>query len=105
MPDPTPLTSSSPESPLGTPPGMPTIVAERDRSERWCRRCGGRNPWSWSMDSDRWNVATRHDDWLNNAIMCPGCFVELHEEATGLRTTWRLVPDPMTPFRHIEDLT
>jgi len=85
--------------------GRPQIEVEQDRSERWCRRCGGRNPWSWSVESDRWNLATAHDDWLRNMILCPGCFVELHEQASGMRTTWVLLPNPASTFKHIEDLS
>ena len=65
--------------------------------EDYCHRCGGRNA-SWHVDSDRFNAAmgppTLHR-W--NGIICPGCFVELHEAATGLTATWTLSPD--TPFR------
>ena len=68
--------------------------------EDYCHRCGGRNA-SWHVDSDRFNAAmgppTLHR-W--NGIICPGCFVELHEAATGLTATWTLSPD--TPFRHID---
>jgi hypothetical protein len=66
-----------------------------------CHRCGGQNVPSWSVDSDRWNMGTA-DTELREAILCPGCFVVLHEEMTGMRTSWKLVPDPMTSFRHLE---
>ena len=69
--------------------------------EDYCHRCGGRNA-SWHVDSDRFNAAmgppTLHR-W--NGIICPGCFVELHEAATGLTATWTLSPD--TPSRRRGD--
>lgn len=72
--------------------------------EDFCHRCGGKNVWSWSVDSDRFNLALGEEgDRLWQGIVCPGCFVELHEEATGLRACWRLEPDPQTPFRWIDD--
>ena len=67
--------------------------------EDYCHRCGGRNA-SWWVDSDRFNAAMgKPAEHRWNGIVCPGCFVELHEAATGLTASWRLVPDP--PFRHI----
>jgi hypothetical protein len=67
--------------------------------EDYCHRCGGLNP-SWCVDSDRFNAAMgKPAEHRWNGIVCPGCFVELHEAATGLTASWRLVPDP--PFRHI----
>lgn len=72
--------------------------------EAFCHRCGGKNVPSWFVDSDRFNMAlgppAEHE---YNGIVCPGCFVELHERATGMRTTWKLVPDPTTPFRWRDD--
>lgn len=70
--------------------------------EEYCHRCGGKNVWSWHVDSDRFNTAMgppAEHQW--NGIVCPGCFVELHEAATGMRCSWTLVP--YTPFRWIED--
>lgn len=73
--------------------------------EEFCHRCGGVNIPSWYVASDRFNIAmgmsTKHR-W--NGIICPGCFVVLHEEATGLTTTWTVVPTEMHPFRHLEDI-
>ncbi|MFW7414731.1 hypothetical protein [Demequina sp. SO4-18] len=60
-----------------------------------CEICGGANP-SWHVDSDRWNTAL-----YRGAIACPSCFIEAHEAATGMRSTWALVPS--TPFRWIDD--
>ncbi len=75
--------------------------------EEHCHRCGGVNVPSWWVDSDRFNLAmgppTEH---LWNGIVCPGCFVVLHEQATGLTVTWKLVPDPRIPFRwRLDDAT
>lgn len=65
--------------------------------EDYCHRCGAPNP-SWSVDALRFNAAmgpSESHGW--EGIVCIGCFVQLHEAATGLTCTWRLVPD--TPFR------
>lgn len=71
--------------------------------EDYCHRCGGRNVRSWSIDSDRFNAAFGPpESHPYQGIVCPGCFVEAHEKATGLACTWKLVPD--TPFRPTEDL-
>ena len=65
--------------------------------EDYCHRCGGRNP-SWSVDSDRFNAAFGPpSEHPYQGIVCPGCFVEAHEAATGLTCSWELVP--ATPFR------
>jgi hypothetical protein len=69
--------------------------------EDYCHRCGGRNIPSWFVDSDRFNAAFgSSSEHPYQGIVCPGCFVEAHEQATGLRTTWRLVIDQ--PFRPID---
>lgn len=69
--------------------------------EDFCHRCGNRNVGSWFVASDRFNAAMgRHVEHQWNGIVCPACFVELHEAATGLRTTWELVP---TMFRPIDE--
>lgn len=71
--------------------------------ETICHRCGGVNVPSWWVDSDRFNLAMGpHVGHQWNGIVCPGCFVVLHEEATGLRCTWTLVPDQGSTFRPIE---
>jgi hypothetical protein len=66
-----------------------------------CQRCGGNNIWSWSVDSDRFNAAVNALGLDSGAILCPTCFVDGHELATGLRVTWRLAPDPVHFFHHI----
>jgi hypothetical protein len=74
------------------------IVAEREMGwqyfhpEDFCHRCGNRNLHSWSVESDRFNIAMEALGLDSGAIVCPQCFVEGHEKATGLRTTWSLVP-------------
>lgn len=68
--------------------------------EKYCHRCGGVNVRSWYVDSDRFNAAVGSgidDKW--NGIICPGCFVELHEASVGMVTSWKLIPDPMCSFR------
>lgn len=71
--------------------------------ETFCHRCGGKNVRSWSVESDRFNAAVAALGLNSVSIICPGCFVLGHEKATGMHCSWRLVPDPMTPFRHNED--
>ena len=69
-------------------------------AEDYCHRCGSINP-SWSVDSDRFDAAM--GPYLThrwNGIICVGCFVQLHEWATGLRCTWQLTP--LTNFSPIE---
>lgn len=71
--------------------------------EDYCHRCGGRNP-VWWVDSDRFNMAFGPpEQHPYNGIVCPGCFVEAHERATGLRTVWKLTPDPTIHFRPVDD--
>jgi hypothetical protein len=57
-----------------------------------CQRCKGNNIWSWSVDSDRFNAAMESLGLDSGAIVCPTCFVDGHELATGLRITWTLEP-------------
>lgn len=67
--------------------------------ETYCHRCGNLNVPSWWVDSDRWNIATANDPRTSTVILCPSCFVAAHEAATGLHSTWRLVPEM---FRHLD---
>lgn len=63
--------------------------------EDYCHRCGARNLKSWAVDSACWNAAGIDGRW--NEIICPQCFAELWQEATGIRVTWWLslsVGDP-----------
>lgn len=64
--------------------------------EDFCQRCARPNR-SWAVDSDRFNTAMRALGLDRGAIVCPVCFMEGHELATDLRTSWDLVPG--TPFR------
>jgi hypothetical protein len=57
--------------------------------EDYCHECGRPNLRSWSVDSDRWNLAMGS----SVGIVCPQCFVAYWEQATGLRAHWRLVPE------------
>lgn len=61
--------------------------------EAYCHRCGARNIHSWWVDSDRFNIAMEALGLDRGTIVCPQCFVEGHHLATGLSTSWRLVPD------------
>ena len=72
-------------------------MSNEPHPESFCHRCGGKNIMSWSVDSDRWNLALTAVE-APGGILCPACFVEGHEAATGLVTTWKLVPD--RPFTH-----
>jgi hypothetical protein len=67
--------------------------------EDTCQRCGGDNIWSWFVPSDRFNASMEALGLNSGAIVCPVCFVDGHERATGMRTSWQLVPDH--PFHHI----
>lgn len=72
--------------------------------EDYCHRCGGRNVSSWWVDSDRFNLAFGPpEQHPYQGIVCPGCFVDAHEKASGLTASWRLLPDPQTPFRPMQD--
>lgn len=83
-----------------------TIQQQRDRGwpdvhpEDYCHRCGAHNL-SWHVDSDRFNAAMKSLGLTSGAIVCPSCFVEGHEAATGLRASWEVRPS--TPFRHAAD--
>lgn len=73
--------------------------------ENFCHRCGNRNI-VWCVDSDRFNLAIGAPNGIDNqwqGIICIACFVELHEEATGLTCCWLL--SPHTPFRFKEGWT
>lgn len=93
------------------PPSVTLAQIREQRSKGWpdfdpedyCHRCGGRNPSSWFVDSDRFNTAFGPPmNHPYNGIVCPGCFVEAHEAATGLTVSWHLVPGGN--FVHIDDL-
>lgn len=56
--------------------------------EDYCHRCGTRNVWSWSVDNPLWNVAIG----ATSPILCPQCFTEAYQRATGTegRCHWEL---------------
>jgi hypothetical protein len=70
-------------------------------SELICQRCDGPNIWSWSVDSDRFNLSMEALGLDAGAVVCPVCFVEGHEKATGLRTTWRMEVSQSSGFHHV----
>lgn len=74
-------------------------MIERSHPEGTCQQCGGPNC-SWSVDSDRFNAAMAAIGRDRGAIVCPTCFMDAHEKATSLTTSWDLVPG--TPFRPVE---
>lgn len=55
--------------------------------EDFCDQCGRPNI-VWSVDSDRWNLAVSD----RAKVLCPVCFVEAWEAATGMQAIWELVP-------------
>jgi hypothetical protein len=57
--------------------------------ETFCHRCGRRNP-CWSVDSEEWGKAVAGRDRGDLEILCPSCFVLLHEQATGGWGHWHL---------------
>jgi hypothetical protein len=59
--------------------------------EDYCQRCLNRN-FVWFVDSDRFNAAAEALGFRSTSILCPACFVEGHEKATGLVVLWKLIP-------------
>jgi len=55
--------------------------------EDYCHHCGQRNIKPWYADSALWNQAAEVHE-----ILCPQCFVEAYEAATGESPIWRLAP-------------
>lgn len=64
--------------------------------EDFCHRCGCPNLPSWCVASDLWNRAVEALGLTVVTILCPQCFVEGYEKATGLSPTWVLTVDPET---------
>lgn len=58
--------------------------------EDFCHRCGRRNVTSWGADAEAWKVATRNRERGTADILCPSCFVVLHEQETGDWSHWHL---------------
>lgn len=65
---------------------------EWNSAERFCHRCKARNIDSWFVASERWREAGFQD----NEIVCPQCFTQAWEKATGKLVTWELSIDPLT---------
>lgn len=65
-----------------------------------CSYCGQLQSITWSTDLDRWETAMTGAGHTYESL-CPSCFVMWHEQATGMRTTWMLVPDPKATFRPV----
>lgn len=61
--------------------------------EDFCHRCGNRNLRSWYVASDLWDAAWSMIEPGIQSVLCPPCFDELWEKATGIRMTWELRPD------------
>lgn len=96
--------------PNDLPPSVTVEEIKRQRDLGWpdfhpedfCHHCGGRNVPSWFVDSDRFNTAFGQQHPYSG-IVCPGCFVDAHEKATGLTTTWELVPAKGHSFQYKVD--
>lgn len=75
-------------------PAEPRETSETpwNSAERFCRRCKARNIDSWFVASERWREAGFQD----NEIVCPQCFTQAWEKATGKLVTWELSIDPLT---------
>jgi hypothetical protein len=63
--------------------------------EDFCHRCGHPNL-SWYVDSTLWGEAWDRVEPGIQSVLCPQCFAELWELATGLRVTWELRPSVAT---------
>lgn len=61
--------------------------------EDFCHRCGIRNH-SWAADRQSWLEATTSyaEQTGHEGILCPSCFIELHQQATGQATIWAIHP-------------
>ena len=74
---------------------LPVIAEQRAKGwpdlhpEDFCHRCGHRNL-SWYVDSALWVEAWAQAEPGIQSVLCPQCFAELWERATGLRITWEL---------------
>jgi hypothetical protein len=62
--------------------------------EDYCQRCLNRNI-TWTIASDRFNLAVKALGLRSTSIICIACFVEGHMKATGLRCSWTI-----SPFTH-----
>jgi hypothetical protein len=66
--------------------------------EDFCHRCGRRNP-VWYTSPTVWNAVTeaRRRETGRDSVLCPSCFVELHEQQFGVQQgfLWGLSLDDM----------
>ena len=63
--------------------------------EDFCHRCGHPNL-SWFVAGPLWHEAWSQVEPDIQSVLCPQCFGELWERATGLRITWEMRPDVAT---------
>ena len=57
--------------------------------ETFCHRCGHRNM-NWWTEGDDWATATDDLSRRELEILCPPCFADLWEQATGERVAWKV---------------
>jgi hypothetical protein len=63
--------------------------------ETYCHRCGQRNLHSWATAHDLWSQACETGLMPGSHIVCPQCFTEMWETATGRAVSWTLsIDDP-----------
>lgn len=83
----------------------PTIIPKQRAAgwpdfhpERYCHRCGNRNP-VWTADADLWAIVSRaylgHES--HAGIVCPMCADELYTIATGKKSFWLFVRETVEP--------
>ena len=69
------------------------LKGNQDHPEHYCHRCGGRNMYSWNVDSEIWNDLVRSNPGLEDkwgGIICPSCLDELDREKYGTYSVWYL---------------
>ena len=67
------------------------LKGNQDHPEHYCHRCGGRNMYSWNVDSEIWNDLVRSNPGLEDkwgGIICPSCLDELDREKYGTYSVW-----------------
>ena len=57
--------------------------------EAWCQECDRPNA-VWFAPNKIWNAAVPD----RVGILCPACFANAYETATGERPVWRFAPEP-----------
>ena len=60
--------------------------------EDFCWVCGRRNP-VWNAPPEEWAVAAQVLSAGEGAVICPTCFAEAWEKATGRQVVWRVEVD------------